>query len=301
MPSIESRILAASSRLLIKRVMDAPTFDVVALRRAMNSRRLLPAFLPRGVRIEPSREPKLPGEWHLPTDAAPRRTILHLHGGGYVAGTPKAFRSFAAWLAVRARARVLVLDYRLAPEHPFPAGLDDAVGAIRALQALGTDARSLGIVGDSAGGGLTLAALLALRDAGDPLPAAAALISPFVDLAFTGESVRTNAARDSMLSARHKVAFARAYAPSHAAEHPLVSPLYADLKGLPSLLIHASDSEILFDDARRVAEKARAAGVAVEFTVFRELLHDWHASVPLTPESRHAVKGVGAYFARRIG
>lgn len=301
MPSIEARLLELSSRLIIKRVMDAPTLDVAAIRRVMNARRLLPAFLPRDVRIEASRDPKLPGEWHLPADVAPRRTILHLHGGSFVAGSPKAFRPFAAWLAVRARARVLVLDYRLAPEHPFPAALDDAVGAVRALQALGTDARSLGVVGDSAGGALALGALVALRDAGDPLPAAAALISPVADLAFTGDSVRTNAARDAMLSTRHKVALARLYAPSHAVEHPLVSPLYADLKGLPSLLIHASDSEILFDDARRVAEKARAAGVAVEFTVFRDLMHDWHASVPLTPESRHAVKGVAAYFARRIG
>lgn len=301
MPSIEERILQLATRVLIKRVADAPRFDVAAFRRAMSARRLLPALLPRGSRVEPSRDPKLPGEWHTPDDMAPRRTILHLHGGAFIGGSPQAFRPFAGWLAARSRARVISLDYRLAPEHPFPAALDDAVGAVRALYALGTAPSSLGIIGDSAGGAIALSALVALRDAGDPLPAAAALISPCTDLAGSGASMRENAARDVMLSARHQTQLARLYAPNHPAEHPLVSPLYADLKGLPSLLIHASDSEILFDDARRVAEKARAAGVAVEFTVFRELMHDWHCSVPLTPEARHAMKGVGAYFARRVG
>lgn len=301
MPSIEESILGLAARVLIKRVADAPTLDVAAFRRAMGSRRLMPSFLPRGLLIEPSRDPMLPGEWHTPVDIAPRRTILHLHGGGFIAGSPLAFRPFAGWLAARSRARVLALDYRLAPEHPFPAALDDAVGAVRALYALGIPPSALGIIGDSAGGGLALSTLLALRDAGDPLPAAAALISPCTDLAGSGASMRENAARDVMLSPRHHHLLARMYAPNHPAEHPLVSPLYADLKGLPSLLIHASDSEILFDDARRVAEKAREAGVAVEFTVFRDLMHDWHCSVPLTPESRHAMKGVGAYFARRVG
>ncbi len=301
MPSIEESILQFASRVLIKRVADAPRFDLAAFRRAMGSRRLLPAFLPRGLRVSPSREPMLPGEWHHPEDMAPRRTILHLHGGAFVGGAPSQFRPFAGWLAARARARVISLDYRLAPEHPFPAALDDAVAAVRALYALGTPPSALGIIGDSAGGAIALATLIALRDAGDPLPAAAALISPCTDVAGSGASLRENADREVMLSARHQTELARLYAPDHPAEHPLVSPLYAELKGLPSLLIHASDSEILFDDARRVAEKARAAGVAVEFTVFRGLMHDWHCAVPLTPESRHAMKGVGAYFARRVG
>ena len=143
--------------------------------------------------------------------------------------------------------------------------------------------------------------MLALREAGDPLPAAAALISPLTDLAGTGESLRTNAATESLLSTRHSEKLARMYAGDHAFEHPLVSPLYAELRGLPSLLIHASNSEILFDDARRLAEKARAAGIAVEFTVWDQQPHDFHAAVPLTPEARLAVKGVGAYFARRVG
>jgi len=300
-PSIESHLLALTSRLMIKRAMSASRFDLARVRRSMESRRMLPSFLPRGLRIETSRDVHLKGEWHTPVDVAPRRTILHLHGGAFVAGTPRAFRPLSGWIAARSRARVFTLDYRLAPEHPFPAALDDAVAAVRALYALGVEPSALGIVGDSAGGALTLSTMLALRDAGDPLPAAAALISPLTDLAGTGESLRTNAESDSMLSTKHSGHLFRLYAGNHPLEHPLVSPLYAELRGLPSLLIHASSSEILFDDSRRLAEKARAAGIAVEFTVWRDLPHDFHAAVPLTPESRLAVKGVGAYFARRVG
>lgn len=301
MPSLPARMLDVASRLLVKRVLDRPGFDLAAVRRAMRARQTLPDLLPRGLRVEPSREPHLKGEWLVPVDVAPRRTLLFLHGGGYVAGTPRAFRPLAAWIAAQARARVISLDYRLAPEHPFPAALDDAVAAVRALYALGTDPHALGLVGDSAGGGLALATCLALREAQERLPAALALISPLTDFAGTGESCRTNAGRDAVLSLRHQAAMARAYAGAHPVEHPLISPLYADLRGMPSMLVHASDAEVLFDDARRLAEQAREAQVAVEFTVWRDLAHDFHASVPYTPEARLAVKGVGAYFARRVG
>lgn len=301
MPSMESRFLALASRLLIQRPLAAPQLDLARVRRSMESRRWLPSFLPSGSRIETSRDPHLKGEWHTPADTAPRRTLLYLHGGSFVAGSPQAFRPLAAWIAARSRARLIALDYRLAPEHPFPAALDDAVAAVRALYALGVDAQALGIVGDSAGGALALATLLALRDAGDPLPAAAALISPITDLAGTGESLRTNTETESLLSTRHMGALTRMYAGNQPVENPLVSPHYAELRGLPSLLIHASDTEILFDDSRRLAEKAKASGIAVEFTVWVDQPHDFHAAVPLSPESRLAVKGVGAYFARRIG
>jgi len=300
-PSIESRLLALAARLLVKRPLSAPRLDIARVRRSTESRRLLPSFLPRGSRIETSRDPHLKGEWHTPSDVAPRRTLLYLHGGSFVAGSPRSFRPLAAWIAARSRARLIALDYRLAPEHPFPAAVDDAVAAVRALYALGVDPHALGIVGDSAGGALTLATMLALRESGDALPAAAALLSPITDLAGTGESLRTNAETESLRSTRHMGELSRMYAVKTALEHPLVSPHYADLRGLPSLLIHASDTEILFDDSRRLAENAKAAGIAVEFTVWVDQPHDFHAAVPLSPESRLAVKGVGAYFARRVG
>lgn len=301
MPSPSASLLAVASRLLVKRTLDAPQLDLPAVRRAMLARRLLPELLPRGLTVSPSRDPHLKGEWLVPVDVAPRRTLLFLHGGAFVGGSPKGHRSLAGWIAAHARARVISLEYSLAPEHPFPAALDDVVAAVRALYALGVDRHALGLVGDSAGAALALAGSLALRDAGEGLPAAMALLSPVTDMAGTGESVRRNAARDAVLSLRHQATFARMYAPQLPAEHPLVSPHYADLRGLPSMLIHASESEVLYDDARRLAERARAAHVAVEFTVWRDLGHDFHVSVPLTPESRVAVKGVGAYFARRVG
>lgn len=300
MPSFAARVLEFSARLLIKRTVDAPTFDLRAVRRAMDSRRTLPSFLPRGVRITASGAPALQGEWHTPDDAVPGRTILHLHGGAFIAGTPKAFRPMSAWIAKRSAARVLTLDYRLAPEHPFPAGLDDCVAAVRALYASGVAPAQLGLVGDSAGGALVLATLCVLRDAGDPLPGAAVLISPLTDMAGTGESWRTNAATEAMLSSRHTRTLIEWYAGAHGATHPLVSPLHGEAKGLPPLLIHASDREVLLDDARRYADKAEAAGVAVTIKVFRGQVHDFHASVPLTRESRGAVGEVGAFFATRL-
>lgn len=300
MPSFTARVLEFSARLLIKRVVDAPTFDLRAVRRAMDSRRTLPSFLPGGVRITVSTEQALKGEWHTPDDTVPGRTILHLHGGAFIAGTPKAFRPMSAWIAKRSRARVLTLDYRLAPEHPFPAGLDDCVAAVRALYASGVQPASLGLVGDSAGGALVLATLASLRDAGDAMPGAAVLVSPLTDMAGTGASWRTNAETEAMLSARHTDQLIAWYAGAHGPTHPLVSPLYGAATGFPPLLIHASDSEVLVDDARRYAEKARAAGVAVELTIFPQQVHDFHASVPLTPESREAVRQVGAFFAQRL-
>jgi acetyl esterase/lipase len=301
MPSLSSRLLTAGSRILVKRPLSAARFDLARARRVMDQRLLLPEFLPRGLKVDASRDPHLRGDWLTPADVAPRRTLLHLHGGAFIAGSPRTFRPLAAWLAARSRGRVLALEYRLAPEHPFPAALDDVVAAVRALYALGVEPAALGIVGDSAGGALALAALVALRDAGEKLPAAAALLCPATDLACTGESMRTNAESEALLSLRHRDILVRLYAGTAPLEHPLVSPLYADLHGLPSLLIQVSDSEILLDDGRRVAEKARAAGVAVEFEVWHRQQHDWQATVPLTPESRAAVQGIGAYFARRVG
>ena len=301
MPSFTARLLETSARLLIKRVIDAPTFDLRRVRRAMDSRRTLPGFLPRDVTVRVSTDAALRGEWHEPADAVPGRTLLHLHGGAFIAGTPKAFRPLAAWMAKWARARVFVLDYRLAPEHPFPAGLDDCVAAVRALYARGVAPAQLGLAGDSAGGALVLATLCSLRDAGDPLPAAAALISPLTDLAGTGGTMTSNAATEAMLSSRHQATLIDWYAGAHGATHPLVSPLYGEARGLPPLLIHASDAEVLLDDARRYADKARAAGVDVRIRVFRGQVHDFHASVPLTRESRGAVREVGEFLAARLG
>jgi len=189
----------------------------------------------------------------------------------------------------------------LAPEHPFPAALDDALAAVRALRAQGIAPAQLALVGDSAGGGLALATTLALREAGEALPAALAVLSPFTDMAATGGSRRTNAVCDDVLSFRHAETLARWYAGSTPLDAPLLSPVRADLTGFPPTLIHVSDAEMLLDDATRLAERLRAVRVSTMLEVFHGLPHDWHVSVPLTPESREGVRRVGRFLAERLG
>jgi monoterpene epsilon-lactone hydrolase len=300
-PSPMARIADVVARAYLKRPLQGRRLDVALARRRLGRLALLPASLPRGLRVEGSTEPLLPGEWCIPADAAPRRTILYLHGGAYFACSTRTHRAVAAHLAARARARVFSLAYRLAPEHPFPAALDDAVSALRALRAQGADPRALGIAGDSAGGGLALAAMMALRDAKEPLPGAAALFSPWTDLAGTGESLRTNAESEAMLPAHLIREAGMLYAGAAPLEHPYISPLYGDFTGLSSLLILASESEVLRDDALRIVARAQTAGVAVECEVWKGMIHAWPVTVPVMREARDAVAAAGAYFARRIG
>jgi acetyl esterase/lipase len=300
-PSFVARVSAAFARVLLKRPLSKRPVDVSRARRTLGMVGWLPAWLPRGMQVVPSTEPLLKGEWLIPEDIAPRRTLLYLHGGGYCACSPRTHRGLVGQLAARARARVLTLDYRLAPEHPFPAALDDAVAALRALRAQGVDSHALGIAGDSAGGGLALAAMMALRDAGEPLPGAAALFSPWTDLAATGATIRTNAESDALLPAGMVREAAMLYAGAAPLEHPYVSPFYGDFKGLPSLLVLASSTEILLDDTLRVVAKAQAAGIAVECEIWKEMLHAWPVAGVAMREAREAAATAGVYFARRIG
>lgn len=238
------------------------------------------------------------GEWLVREGGAPR-TILYLHGGGYYFCSPKTHRAITFGLATRAEADLFSLDYRLAPEHPFPAALDDALAAYRRLLADGARAQSLVIAGDSAGGGLALATLVALRDAGDPLPAGAVLYSPWTDLAVTGASIRENDGRDPMFCGDVFARIAPLYLGEASATDPYASPLYADFRGLPPLFMLAGSTETLLDDTRRVAERARAAGVSVECTIGRDLPHIWPIYAPFMPEARRALDD-SARFVERV-
>jgi acetyl esterase/lipase len=218
------------------------------------------AKLNPGWRIRIAHGMALEGEWiepSAPYHAARDRCILYFHGGGYVAMSSRTHRSVTSRLATWSNASLFALDYRLAPEYPFPAALEDALSAYRALIAMGPDPSRMVFAGDSAGGGLALALLLALRDAGDPLPAAAVLFSPWTDLAATGKSVVTNNTSDALFFGSWLASTARHYLADTPARNPLASPLYADLAGLPPLFIQVSDSEVLLDDSRRAAENAR--------------------------------------------
>jgi acetyl esterase/lipase len=224
--------------------------------------------------------------------------ILHLHGGGYIAGSLAFGRSLGARIGRAAAARVVSVDYRLAPEHPFPAAFDDALAAYRGLLAEGVAPGRLVLLGDSAGGGLVCAVLLALRAAGDPLPVAAVLLSPWVDLHLTGASLRVRAADDPILTPPFLALGVAAYLPG-GTEDPRASPLQADLSGLPPLLVLTGTAEILFDDAARLTERAAAAGVDATLDVGEGLVHVWPLFADL-PEAAEAVARIGAWIGARL-
>jgi monoterpene epsilon-lactone hydrolase len=237
----------------------------------------------------------VPAEWIVAPGAADDRVILYLHGGGYVMGSVNTHRATIARISRAAKAKALALDYRLAPEHPFPAAVEDATAAYRWLLAQGYKPNKIVIAGDSAGGGLTLAALLALRDAKTPLPAAAVPISAWSDMEGTGASIQTRAEKDPMVGFASLRDMAKNYLGDTDPKNPLASPLHGDYRGLPPMLLQVGDAEILLDDSTRVAEKAKAAGVKVELEVWPEMVHVWHVYAKLLPEAQQAIDRIGEY------
>jgi epsilon-lactone hydrolase len=230
----------------------------------------------------------------------PDRTILYLHGGGFVTGSPRLFRHLTWRLAAAARARLLAIDYRLAPEHPFPAALDDVFAAYRWFLDEGVEPRRLALVGDSAGGGLALSLLLRLRDDGIALPAAAAVMSPWTDLALTGQSLRANSAADPMLDAAMLPRLVGAYLAGADPLDPYASPLYGDPAGLPPILLQAGGDEILRDDTTRLAERLRLAGCEAVLEIWPRMPHDWHVFASLMPEARRAIARIGRFLDVRL-
>jgi acetyl esterase/lipase len=253
-----------------------------------------PYKVPASIRISPSQVGGIPGEWVEGPDAT-KMVLLYLHGGGYFACSAQSHRPITVGFALHGF-RVLAPDYRLAPENQFPAAVDDAVAAYRGLLAEGHSPGSIVVAGDSAGGGLTLSLLLALREAATSLPAGAALFSPWTDLAATGESILINADRCAMFYGPDIGLSARYYLGEMDPRHPLASPLYADLKGLPPLLIHVGEDEVLRDDSTRLAERAREAGVRVELKVWPVVPHAWQLAPHLIPEARQSLRESAAFL-----
>jgi epsilon-lactone hydrolase len=278
----------------------------VARARAFTSKRVWSPNVPPGWRLIERYGPgdtPMRGEWLLPNalntadDGA--TTMLYLHGGGYYFCSPQTHRSLVFALARRTHARTFSLDYRLAPEHPFPAALDDALAAYRWLVADGVSPRTIVIAGDSAGGGLALATLLALRDAGDPLPAGGLLFSPWTDLAATGASITSNDGRDPMFVGAAVGRAARLYLADADPRNPWASPVYGRFDGLPPLLIQVGDTEVLLDDSTRVADEARAAGVTVELEIWPKMPHAFQMFAPFMPEANRALDHA-ARFVRSV-
>ncbi len=242
----------------------------------------------------------VPAEWALAPGARDERVLVYVHGGGYAMGSLATHRALCARLSRLGRMRVLSVAYRLAPEHPHPAAVEDAVAAVRWLYAQGFAPSHVAIGGDSAGGGLTLATLIALRDAGDPLPAAGVCISPWTDLSASGASIQTKASVDPMVTEGPLRAMAAAYLGGRDPRTPLASPLFADLRGLPPLLVQVGDAEILLDDATRLASRARDAGVDVTLEVWEEMFHVWHAFAEILPEAARACERIAAWLEPRL-
>lgn len=279
-------------------------FDVAgrtwqAQRRAMDSLADTYSPMQKRVRRERTTMSGVPAEWftpHRPADI--ETTLLYTHGGGYVFGSVKTHAETIARIALAAPARTLAPEYRLAPEYPFPAAIDDVVAVYRALLTSGVDPKKLVVAGDSAGGGLTMALLQRLKAAGDPMPAGAALICPWVDLSAVGGSLETNATFDWGNEAiGHK--WIAAYLNGHDAKDPLASAVFADLTGLPPLLIQVGQAELLYDQDVALAERAKDCGVDARLVVGTDMIHDWHTFAGLFPDCGRPIDEIGG-FVREV-
>ena len=253
---------------------------------------------PDGVEQTPTVASGVPGAWFTPKAARADRAILYLHGGGYVMGSVATHRSLIGRIANASGVPGLALDYRLAPEQPFPAAVEDVCAAYRGLLARGIAPSAIAIAGDSAGGGLALGSLVALRDAGDPLPAAAVCLSPLADLELSGGSAAAEI-DDPLVDRAGTLMMADAYLQGADPRDPRASPVHADFEGLPPLLIEVGTREILLDDAIRVARSARAAGVAVTLEQGEGLTHVWQLH-PHLPESRESVDRIARFLRTHL-
>jgi acetyl esterase/lipase len=301
-PSWQARCLSASVRLFIRRRRWGRNARAVARR----ARLIFGAPLPyqwmrtRGLNVRPVDDGEVRGEWLEPAGAG-GGVIFYLHGGGFVSCSAATQRPITTALVRLTASRVFSLNYRLAPEHRYPAGLDDAVAAYRLLLAQGVPARSICVAGDSAGGGLVLGCLLRVRDAGIAPPACAVCFSPWTDLAGTGASVRANDGRCAMFRTENIAEFAAAYLPAGVSPRDAyASPAHADLRGLPPILLQAGSTEILLDDARGVHDKILAAGGASRLEIYNDVPHGWQMLDGFVPEARAALRQAASFIREHL-
>jgi monoterpene epsilon-lactone hydrolase len=243
----------------------------------------------------------VPAEWSLAPGSDPASVLIFFHGGGYCSGSIASHRGMVTAAGRAAGVRTLAVGYRLAPEHPFPAALEDALAAYDFIRSQGVAVDRVALGGDSAGGGLTLALLTRLRDADKPLPGCAWLVSPWVDLRMTGTSMSDKATIDPLISKPYLEELASAYLAGADPDDPLASPLRADLAGLPAMLIQVGSAETLLDDAVRIARRAGAADVPVTVEVWPNMIHAWHLWAPRLTEGRRALASAGAFMRAHLG
>ena len=294
------------SRAYLRELRQSPAFgaignefDLDRLRQEMAERRV-----PTDSDVEciPSRIEEASGEWVLAPEANPDLRLLYLHGGGYVAGSSGNRLPVAARISEAAGCAVFLLNYRLAPENPFPAALEDCLHAHQWLTAFGprgpAHARATFVAGDSAGGGLTLATLLALRDRGRPLPAGGIALSPFADLTLTGESVRSEVTNDPIMDPRCLPVFVDLYLGETNPRFPLASPVFGDYHDIPPLLIQVGEYEIIRDDSVQVAARAQSNGVAVQLEIWPGMVHVFQSRD--LPETRQAMEHIAAFMRSQL-
>jgi epsilon-lactone hydrolase len=257
--------------------------------------------LPPDVGVEPLTANGIAAEWTRTPGSDTSRLIMFLHGGGYISGSLASHRHMIAEAGRQAHASTFAVGYRLAPEHPFPAALEDALAAYRFLLARGFSPDRIAFAGESAGGGLALATLLEARRAGLPLPACLWCSSPWVDLALAGDSLRDKADVDPLISRGYLEELAAAYLNGTDARAPLVSPLYADLSSLPPMLIQVGSAETLLDDSVRLARKAGEASVRVSLSIWPDMIHAWHLFYQQLAAGRAALAEVGAFVRSQLG
>ena len=279
--------------------MNQADISVAEMRRRTDaSARLL--RLPRGFSIEKISAGGVPAEWIIPPGAPADRVLLYFHGGGFLFGSLDSHRVLVARLAAAGGTRALLVDYRLSPEHPFPAAPDDCLAAYRWLVRSGFSPRRIVVAGDSAGGNLALVLLLALRAAGDPLPAAAVCLSPATDMAWTGNSMRTKSGIDPIFpkgaTSPLGLSIHSDYIGSEDPRNPLISPLYGDWRGMPPILLHVGEDEVLLDDSARLADRVREAGGQATLVVWPGMWHVFQVFAPFLPEAKQSIQQIGAFL-----
>lgn len=305
MPSLKSKLFnfLIRNRHLFRGKFTKETIDVttsIAELRARQEKRAAKFFqLPKHIRIQEELIEGMSCEWLLPKGADSKKVILYLHGGGYVSGSCKVHRGFVSKLAYQTGVSSLMFDYRLAPQHPFPAALEDSLAIYRWLLARGFLPQDILMAGDSAGGGLCLATLLALKEQPIALPVAAVAISPWTDLTCSSDSYKTKNKR-SAAPFNSWTVFSKYYVGDHSPACPLISPLFGDLQGLPSLLINAGVDDELFEDGEKFYLKAKQAGVDIRFRAGKDMLHCYPVFAPIFEEAREALEEIVDFIRKQL-
>ncbi|MCI0516764.1 MAG: alpha/beta hydrolase [Woeseiaceae bacterium] len=297
MISLRARLVRMMSKQYFKRI--TPDTDVAELRKTWDELTSNLKTAP-GVRRREATVGDITCEWLVPDKCDETPVILYLHGGIYMLGSAHTHRRMVSFIARAAGMRALIPNYRLAPEHPFPAAIEDATLIYRKMLEQGIAAGRMAIAGDSAGGGLTMATLLSLKNSGDPLPAAAVLLSPWVDLAAKGETLKTRAGVDPWFDPDNMPEMVRRYCGNRDPKAPLISPLYGDLSGLPPLLIQVGDHEILLSDSTRLAERVTKTGGSATLQVWPEMWHVFQYFIGQMPESAKAIADIGSFLKKTV-